>query len=91
MPSVRNHSPASAAVSSPRLRPPETAGETDPLAALIEESDRAARLLSRELDDPHYQAALADLAAQSSRAADALYPVIEQAAGSLLSLGGRSR
>lgn len=72
MPSESNHSPGSPPVSSAGFSPPEIAGETDPLAALIAQSDRAAAWLLEFESSPQRQAALARLAEQSRRAADAL-------------------
>jgi hypothetical protein len=87
LPSVSNHSPASSAVSSPGSTPPENAGETDPLDALIRQSERAAACLLEMQDDPSYQAALAELAAQSDAAIDALFAQ-QQATVGPLSPGG---
>lgn len=80
MPSDSNHSPGAPAVSRAGFSAPVSAGELDPLDALIVESDRAARLLEALDDDPHRQAALADLAEQSARAAESLYG-LERATG----------
>jgi len=70
--SVSNHSPGSPPVSSAGFSPPKIAGETDPLAALIAQSDRAAAWLLEFESSPPRQAALAQLAEQAQRAADAL-------------------
>lgn len=86
MPSDSNHSPGSQTVSRAGFPATESAGELDPLDALIVESERAAQLLAADLDDPRYQAALADLAAESGRAASALFD-LEQATGGLLPPG----
>lgn len=72
MPSGSNHSPGAPVVSSAGSPASKNAGELDPLDALIVESERAALMLAAVADDPAYQAALADLADQSARAADAL-------------------
>jgi hypothetical protein len=72
MPSVRNHSPATAAVSRAGFSAPETAGENDPLADLIRQSDRAVALLLEMEADPQRQAVLEELAEQSDRAATLL-------------------
>ncbi len=73
MTSVSNHSPGSPPVSSAGFSPPEIAGGTDPLAALIAQSDRAAAWLLEFESSPQRQAALAQLAEQAQRAADALF------------------
>lgn len=86
MPSDSNHSPGSSAVSSAGLSAPESAGELGPLDALIVDSEQAAQRFAADLDSPRYQAALADLAAQSDRAAAALFD-LEQATGGLLPPG----
>jgi hypothetical protein len=80
MPSEINHSPGAPAVSRAGFSAAESAVDRDPLDALIVESDRAARLLEALDDDPVRQAALADLAEQSARAADSLY-ALERATG----------
>jgi hypothetical protein len=71
LPSVSNHSPGSHSVSSAGSVTAKNAGEHGPLSALISQSEQAVRLL--ESIDDRYHAALADLAAQSSLAADALF------------------
>jgi hypothetical protein len=76
-----NHSPGSPAVSSGGFPAAKTAGELDPLSVLIDQSDRAVERLLADLDEPRYQAALSDLAAQSARAADALYGLEQTADG----------
>ena len=81
MTSDSNHSPGAPAVSSGGSPASKTAGELDPLSVLIDQSDRAVERLLADLDDPRRQAALSDLAAQSARAADALYGLKQTADG----------
>ena len=80
MPSTSNHSPGSPPVSSAGSPASKNAGELARLSVLISQSGQADRLLEC-LDDDRYQAALADLAAQSSRAADALHALEQTADG----------
>jgi hypothetical protein len=86
MPSTNNHSPGSPAVSSAGSPASKNAGELAHLSVLISQSGQAVRLFEG-LDDDRHQAALADLAAQSSLAADALH-ALEQATGGLQPHGG---
>jgi hypothetical protein len=79
--SVSNHSPGAPVVSSGGCPAAKSAGKPDPLSVLIDESDRAMARLLADLDDPRRQAALSDLAAQSARAADALYGLEQIADG----------
>lgn len=72
MPSVNNHSPATAGVSRAGFPPPETGRETDPFAALLEQSDRLAAWVIEVEADPVRQAALAELIVQSDRAVSVL-------------------
>ena len=72
MPSVSNHSPGPLPVSSPGYPPAVTAGEFDPLHALVTQSERAVDLLLAIDSDPARQAALAALAAESDHAAQRL-------------------
>lgn len=81
MPSTRHHSPGTTGVSSGGPPAAKSAGKPAPLSALIDESDRAVERLLADLDDPRRQAALSDLAAQSARAADALYGLEQIADG----------
>jgi hypothetical protein len=76
-----NHSPGAPAVSSGGSPAAKSAGKPDPLSVLIDQSDRAVERLLADLDDPRHQAALSDLAAQSARAADALYGLEQTADG----------
>jgi hypothetical protein len=85
--SVSNHSPGTPPVSSAGQTPPKIAGETDPLAALIAQSERAATWLLEFESSPQRQAALVELAEQAHRAADALLAQ-RQDAGSLPTHGG---
>lgn len=86
MTSVSNHSPGSLPVSSAGFSPPQNAVETDPLAVLVVQAERAAAWLIEVDADPQRQAALRDLALQSQRAADALLTQ-RQDAGSLPTFG----
>ena len=82
MPSVSNHSPGSTPVSSAGFSPGENTGDSGLLSVLIAQSDRAADLLLEVEADPRRQAALAELAAQSERAAASLF-AHQQATGGL--------
>ncbi len=72
MPSVSNHSPATAGVSRAGFPTTETAGEIDLLAELSLQSGRVIAALLDAEADPRRQAAIAELSAASARAADAL-------------------
>jgi hypothetical protein len=72
MPSESNHSPGSRAVSSAGFSPGENTGDSGLLSVLIAQSERAADLLLEVEADPRRQAAQAELAAQSDRAASFL-------------------
>jgi hypothetical protein len=85
--SVSNHSPGSPPVSSAGFSPSKNAGDFDLLSALIAQSERAADLLLEVEADPRRQAALAELAAQSERAAASLF-AHQQATGGLHCHGG---
>lgn len=89
LPSDSNHSPGAPAVSSGGFPASKNAGELDPLSVLIAQSERAVERLLADHDAPHHQAALAELAEQSARAADALYG-LEQTADGLHPSGGRT-
>lgn len=73
MPSTYDHSSGSESFSSPRSGSPGTTAETDPLADLIDHQAVAMARLIEITNTPQYQAAMAELAAQSARAADAFF------------------
>ena len=73
MPSTHDHSSGSQSFSSPRSATAGTPAETDPLAGMIcQQATDMARLLEIT-DTPEYQAAVAELAEQSSLAAAAIF------------------
>ena len=78
MPSTYDHSSGSESFSSPRSGSPGTTAETDPLADLIDQQAVAMARLIAITDTPQYQAAMAELAAQSARAADAFFELDSQ-------------
>lgn len=73
MPSTHDHSPGSDSFSSPRPPTAGTPAETDPLSGLIDQQTLAMTRLLEITDTPEYQAALAELAAQSASAASAVF------------------
>ena len=81
MPSTHDHSSGARSVSSAGSRPPESAGKLDLLDALIAQSEQAAERLLADHDGPAYQAALHDLAEQSSRAAHELLDLERASSG----------